>query len=252
MDFYDQLADNYAELTDASGRRIPAERFVEQLIRRFDISSAIDVACGAGLFAIELARRGVRVVGSDISSGMLASARSNAAEAEIDAGLCSWVQTPMQELSNSVSSPVDAVICMGNSIPHLLTDDDLDGAIQGFAGLLSDSGVLAIHLLNYEGVFADDRIVGITRSGTREFVRFYDFHGDLIDFNILEIEWTDDGQCSHKLLTTPLRPYLHTMLIDAMARAGFGGIEAFGDLQFGPFDAETSDTLLLTATRSPR
>ncbi|MDP6046753.1 MAG: class I SAM-dependent methyltransferase [Phycisphaerae bacterium] len=249
MDFYDQIADSYAELTGASDRKGPAGRFIKELTCRFDIASAVDAACGAGLFAIELAERGVQVVGSDISSGMLKSAVRNASVAGIDSDLCSWIQAPMQELGDRVSIRPDAIVCMGNSIPHLLTDGDMKRTVAGFATLLAAGGVVAIHLLNYARVLAGaERIVGITREGPKEFVRFYDFDSEFISFNILEIEWGDAGRCSHKLHTTSLRPYMHSELIDALAAGGFGNIEAFGDLQFSPFDPEASDTLLLTAT----
>jgi SAM-dependent methyltransferase len=249
MDFYDDIADSYAELTGASDRQVTAGHFVKELTRRFDITSAVDAACGAGLFAIELARGGVEVVGSDISAGMLKSAPANATASGIDTDLCTWLQAPMQELGGRISGARDAVLCMGNSIPHLLTDDDLSGTIAGFAALLAGGGVVSIHLLNYARVLsAKDRIVGITRAGSKEFVRFYDFHSDFIGFNILEIQWDDEGRCSHNLLTTPLRPYLHGQLVDALVAAGFENIETFGDLQFNPFDPDSSDTLLLTAT----
>ena len=249
MDFYDNIADNYAELTGIAGRRTPAERFVKELTRRFDITSAVDAACGTGLFAIELGRCGVEVVGSDISHGMLKFAPANAADARIDTNLCSWLEAPMQELASRLEGPRDAVLCMGNSIPHLLTDDDLNRTIAGFATLLKPGGVLAVHLLNYARVLSEgERIVGVTRTGSKEFVRFYDFDRDSVAFNILEIQWDDEGRCSHKLLTTPLRPYLHSELIDALTTAGFKAIETFGDLKFNPFDPHTSDTLLLTAT----
>ena len=248
MDFYDDIADSYAELTGETDRQAPAERFVKELTRRFDITSAVDAACGTGLFAIELARCGAEVVGSDISPGMLKSAPSNASAARIDTNLCTWIEAPMQELRGRISGVRDAVLCMGNSIPHLLTDDDLSGTLAGFAAMLTPGGVAAIHLLNYARVLSTrERIVGITRAGSKEFVRFYDFDGDSVAFNILKIQWDDEGQCSHKLLTTPLRPYLHSELIDAMAVAGFGKIETFGDLHFNPFNPDSSDTLLLTA-----
>ncbi|MDP6633773.1 MAG: class I SAM-dependent methyltransferase [Phycisphaerae bacterium] len=250
MDFYDDIADDYAQLTGAADRCGPAARFVEELTRRFQITSAVDVACGTGLFAIELAGCGVKVVGSDVSPGMLNAAPANAAAAGIDSNLCSWVEAPMQELRDRISDRPDAIVCMGNSIPHLLTDDDLRRTFEGFGAMLAGGGVLAIHLLNYTRVLAGaERIVGITRSESKEFVRFYDFDSDagLIDFNILEIKWADEGRCSYKLHTTPLRSYLHGELIDALDAAGFRNIKTFGDLRFNPFNPDSSDTLLLTA-----
>jgi len=252
MNFFDNIADSYDELTGAADRRVAAGRFVTELTRRFDITSAVDAACGAGLFAIELARNGLEVVAGDISAGMLKEAPHNAAAAGIDTDLCTWIQAPMQELGDRISGARDAVVCMGNSIPHLLTDDDLSRTFAGFAAMLTGGGVAVIHLLNYDRVLSEkDRIVGITRAGSKEFVRFYDFDGDLVGFNILEIQWADDGRCSHNLFTTPLRPYRRDELVDALAKAGFENIETFGDLRFNPFDSETSDTLLLTTTTCP-
>ena len=88
MDFYDDIADSYAELTSTADRRVAAGQFVTELARRFDITSAVDAACGAGLFAIELARGSVEVVGSDISAGMLKLAPGSATAAGIDTDLC--------------------------------------------------------------------------------------------------------------------------------------------------------------------
>jgi glycine/sarcosine N-methyltransferase len=250
MNFYDDIADSYAELTAAGDRQVAARQFVKELMGRFNIASAVDTACGTGLFAIELARCGVDVVASDISAGMLKAAPANASSAGIDTGLCTWLQAPMQELGDHIPPPRDAVLCMGNSIPHLLTDDDLGGTLGGFAKILRPGGVVGIHLMNYARVLSsNDRIIGITRSGSREFVRFYDFERDFLAFNILEIQWGDDGRCSHKLLTTPHRPYLRGDLVEALSAAGFENIETFGDLRFNPFAPESSDTILLTATR---
>jgi len=252
MDFYDQIADRYAELTGASDRRGPARLFAEKLIDRFSIRSAVDAACGAGLFAIELARCGVSVTASDISAEMLRHAQVNAAEAGLAPDSCCWIESPMQDLAALVSEPRDAVVCMGNSIPHLLGDDELKRTFEGFAGMLKPGRVVCVHLLNYARVLARrERIVGINRRGDRQFVRFYDFRDDLVDFNILEMQWGDDGICRHNLLTTPLRPYLRDDLADALTGAGFERIECFGDLQFNPFDPQAGDILLMTAIRGP-
>jgi len=250
MDFYDALADDYEALTAESDRRPAAGRFVQELTGRFHIESAVDAACGTGLYALELAKLGVRVVAADISSGMLKSAARSAVAGGIGDEVCTWVRAPMQELSSRVSGDKDAVVCMGNSIPHLLNDVDLKSTVEGFAALLKPFGVAVIHLLNYARVLAArERIVGVTRSGPKQYVRFYDFRDELIDFNVLDIEWRDGGRCSHKLITTPLRPYQSGDLIDALAAGGFENIRAFGDLQFNEFDAEASDTLLLAATK---
>ncbi|MBF6613378.1 MAG: class I SAM-dependent methyltransferase [Chloroflexi bacterium] len=52
------------------------------LVESFGPGSVLDAGCGTGRVAIELARRGIDVVGVDIDPGMLGAARKNAPELE--------------------------------------------------------------------------------------------------------------------------------------------------------------------------
>lgn len=246
MDFYDDLAESYDAITGAAGRAEAAGAFVDELIRRFDVRSAVDVACGTGLFALALARRGLSAVGADISPGMLDQARRAAEAADLDV---KWVAAPMQGLAARLDGHRDAVICMGNSLPHLLDDADLDAAIDSFAALLAPGGTVALHLLNYARILGrKERIVGVTRHGAGQYVRFYDFLPRRVRFNILEIDWAGDA-CRTRLSSTELRPYLAEDLAAALARHGLADIELFGDLAWAPFDAAQSDSLLIVARR---
>jgi SAM-dependent methyltransferase len=66
----------------ASGKDMHGEAsFVEAL----GVRSVIDAGCGTGRVAIELARRGLEVVGVDADPGMLSAARAKAPELE-------WIQ----------------------------------------------------------------------------------------------------------------------------------------------------------------
>jgi len=246
MGFYDDLADSYDAVTGAADRAEAAEAFADEFVRRFEAHSAVDAACGTGLYALALAERGLAVVGADISVGMLDRAR-RAAE---DAGAAvQWVHASMQDLASQLDGKYDAVLCMGNSLPHLLDDADLDAAMAGFAALLAPGGTLALHLLNYARLVSEkERIVGVTRHGDTEYVRFYDFLPGRVRFNILEIEW--EGQaCQNQLSSTELRPWFLEDLAPALARHGLGDIAAFGDLVFTPFSAQQSDSLLILARR---
>ena len=185
MDFYDDIAGQYDDITGSGDRTPRVESFLRELKSRYPIASALDVACGTGLYAIQLARMGARTTGADLSAGMLDQARRRAQAAGVPVD---WIAAPMQELAERLHERFDAVLCMGNSIPHLQTQADLDAAISGFVRLLNPGGIVVIQLLNYVRVLAGrERIVGINRHADREYVRFYDFLHGQVRFNILEI-----------------------------------------------------------------
>ena len=244
MSFYDDIADQYDEITGAAGRAESARAFVRELDSRHEIASAVDAACGSGLYALLLAEGGARVIGADISAGMLAEARrrGQAAGAEVE-----WVQASMQDLAGALAGPLDAALCMGNSLPHLLADADLEAALASFARVLRPGGVLAVQILNYARVLArGERVVGIDRHQDRFYVRFYDFLDERVRFNILAVDLSVPTH-GHALHTTTLRPYTLAPLAAALARHGFADVQAFGDLRFGPFEEGASDMLVLTA-----
>ena len=72
--------------------------------------SVLDAGCGTGRVAIELARRGLDVVGTDLDQDMIALARAKAP------GL-TWVHADLSELD--LKNQFDAVVLAGNVIPYV-------------------------------------------------------------------------------------------------------------------------------------
>lgn len=68
-------------------------------------TSVLDAGCGTGRVAIELHRRGVDVVGTDVAEDMLETARRLAPDLE-------WVQADLAELD--LGRSFDAVVLAGN------------------------------------------------------------------------------------------------------------------------------------------
>ena len=76
---YDALSDDYDRFVNWEKRLAHEMPFIERTLRRADARRVIDVACGTGMHAIELAQRGYEVVGADLSAPMIERARENAA-----------------------------------------------------------------------------------------------------------------------------------------------------------------------------
>lgn len=246
--FYDQLAADYDGLTHTSKRSAAARDFVRELHRRAPFFSALDAACGTGVFTRPLAEFATRVRGADLSPEMLRLAENESQDAATN---IQWIEAPMQELPEVLESPFDLIMCMGNSLPHLLTRADLHKTIRGFAQLLTANGTLVLHQLNYDRLLArGERLVGATRSENASYVRFYDFQGEQIIFNVIATQWLDNGKTRSQWHSTALRPHRTAELTDALKTAGFESLESYGDLTFSPYDPAESDLLVLQATRT--
>jgi glycine/sarcosine N-methyltransferase len=244
VEFYRGMAGSYDEMTRFA-QRLPGERaLLEQWRSRYSIASALDAACGTGLHAIALAQLGVGVTGADLSPEMLAQARAHAAAEKVSVV---WIEAAMEELDQRVAGSFDALFCLGNSLPHLLDAEALAAALGGFRRLLMPGGHLILQLINYEQVLAwQRRVVALTREGEREFIRFYDFGEPLLRFNILQIDWSQKTPL-HTLQSVPLYPWRCEELESALKAAGYGGIEIYGDMQWGDYIAAKSQNLVIVA-----
>ncbi len=94
--------------------------------------SVLDAGCGTGRVALELARRGVEVVGVDNDASMLATAR------RLAPGI-TWIQADLTELT--LERVFDVVLMAGN-VP-LFTPPGTEAAlVAGCAGHVAPGGVL--------------------------------------------------------------------------------------------------------------
>lgn len=102
------------------------------LVGTFRPGRVLDAGCGTGRVAIELARRGIEVVGVDVDASMLATARRLAPQLR-------WVEHDLTTLD--LGERFDVVLLAGN-VP-LFTPAGTTGAlVAGCARHLSEDGVL--------------------------------------------------------------------------------------------------------------
>jgi cyclopropane fatty-acyl-phospholipid synthase-like methyltransferase len=81
--------------------------------------SILDVGCGTGRHSVELARRGYRMTGIDISSGMLAEAKKAAEKAGVEV---EWIQADAARFRPK--TVFDAAVCLCEGAFGLLGSSD--------------------------------------------------------------------------------------------------------------------------------
>jgi SAM-dependent methyltransferase len=110
--------------------------------------SALDVACGTGKSFLPLVRHGLDVTGCDISAAMLAEAARKAPDVPL-------FEADMRALPEL--GAFGLVTCFDDALNHLLDEDQLVAAFEGFARNLARDGLLLFDLntlLTYRTTFA--------------------------------------------------------------------------------------------------
>jgi ubiquinone/menaquinone biosynthesis C-methylase UbiE len=245
-EFYQEVSTNYDLMTRFQQRQEGEKEVLQSWLTRYPFVSALDAACGTGLHAILLSKMGLQITGADISAEMLHKARINSRVAGVK---IKWIKSRMENLSHSIQQTFGAVLCLGNSIPHLLSSSRFHSALRNFYQLLDPGGWVIMQLLNYHKVLSEkQRIIGIHRNGDLEFIRFYDFVGQKINFNILTIEWKGNQGFSN-LKSTLLYPYTRKEIQTALRKSGLKIAAIYGDMQFRKFQERHSMNLVIVAQK---
>ncbi len=186
--FYDSLASRYdAFYPDWQTAVRDEAEFLSGIFRRRGLghaASILDCACGIGTQAIGLASLGYRVTASDISAGELAEARKKAAENHVD---IRFEQADFRSLSDVFPEKFDAVIAMDNALPHMLTPEALDKAMQSIAGRISDGGIFVASIRDYDLLLKERPAYSApyihkTDKGRRVLFQTWDWHGENYTF----------------------------------------------------------------------
>ncbi|MGD1995743.1 MAG: class I SAM-dependent methyltransferase [Anaerolineae bacterium] len=247
---YESFSADYDRFVDWPSRLAAELPFIEQELETMETRRVLDAACGTGMHAIALAQRGYDVVGADLSQGMVERAQANAADAAVEVR---FEAAGFGELSAKVGTGFDAVLCLGNSLPHVLTSADLAAALDDFAACLRPGGLLMIQNRNFDRVLTrHERWMEPQAHQEGEldwlFLRFYDFGPDgRLAFNVVTLRREGGGDWSQQVTSTPLWPLTQAKLIEALDAAGFDELTCWGDMGGTPFDPETSPNLVTTA-----
>jgi SAM-dependent methyltransferase len=247
---YDALAGDYDRFVNWEGRLAHELPFFDAHFEEQGVRRVLDAACGTGHHAIALARRGYQVTGTDLSAVMVERARENAAAAGVDA---TFHVAGLGQLS-ALGETFEAAICLGNSLPHLLSASAVTGALADFAAALEPGGLLVIQNRNFDRVLAErERFMPPQsyREGDREwlFLRFYDFHETTITFNMMRL-WKQDGGWEQDVNSTELRPIFSDDLAVALAAAQFQEVAFYGGYNSSAFEPARSGDLIAVAKRA--
>ncbi len=250
-EFYDRLAKAFDVMTDWPTRLAHEMPFLLRTLDEHKARTILDTACGTGWHAITVAQKGYAAVGCDASPAMVERARANAAQAGVQVR---FVVAGFAGLS-MLAENFGAVLCLGNSLTHLLSPEELVGALQQMRGRLTPGGVLILHNLNYD-LRRKKKPRFFSANGNADTLvwRFADYGPEFITFHTALFERSSaEGargvvSWSVQVNSTLQRPLLQQDLDEALARAGFAHIRHFGGLDGSAFQQEESADLVVVAS----
>ena len=252
MAFYDDIGEKYDMMIRWKTRLEREAPFFQRLFSENRIQRVLDLGCGTGHHSELFHKWGSTVVGIDPSATLIERARERIVNEEDDT--LSFVQSDLTHFSEVVSGEFDAVISLGNTLPHLQHEDELDHAFDTIHQVLRPGGVFVFQNRNYDRLLkTKERFLLPTthRQADSEqiFFRFNDFEGDKVRFNIVHFTRVGEGWI-HEVFSTELSPWLQTTLEESVKKAGFHSLDFYGDFSGTPFDHESSNDVVGLARKS--
>lgn len=197
----------------------------------------IDAGCGSGTLALDLAARGLRVIGIDSSAELVALAEAKAAAGT---GRPSFRVMDMMHLSD-ICDPGQAagVSCLGNTLVHLTDPRLAAGFLEQAAALLVPGGHCFIQIINYDRIL--DRFIKGLPAVENEHIRFERNYlrpaeGGALTFRT-RLLIKETGQVLSNAV--PLLPLRKGRLEDFLKEAGFVSVEGFANFEGEPYTDES-------------
>lgn len=239
-DFYDQLSPFYHLVYadwEASIQRQADQ--LNSLIEEFwgdQAQTILDVSCGIGTQAIGLAQLGYHIVASDLSATAIERAKGEALKRRLK---IDWSVADMRQAYTHHQRQFDIVIACDNSVPHLLTDDDLLAAFRQFYACSKPGGGSLITVRDYDQVERQGTQVkpyGLrVENGVRYIIfQVWEFKGAIYELSMYLVK--DSG--NNEVVTEVMRTHYYTVspyrLATLMAEAGFVDVVRLDDRFYQP------------------
>ena len=226
------LANTYDLLNDGIDHVAWAD-FIEECVKRFsdiEVSEICETACGTGIMACELARRGYSVTASDISEDMLSMAENRSRNEDLS------VRFVVQDMRyTKMYSKKDLILCLLDSMNYLTHREDIKSALESACENLHDGGLFIFDMnskYKFENIYADNAYVLESDGVYCGWQNFYNPNTKICDFYLSIFTENDDGSYTRSDENQREKMYTVRQITKLIDESGFELCGIFSDFDF--------------------
>jgi SAM-dependent methyltransferase len=222
MRFYQSIAEYYHHIFPLS---LAQRDFVINSFPGRKNEDVLDIGCGTGNLTFELSRKFKLMVGLDLDEAMIAKAKSQYSNSNLE-----YRALDMLEIGNAYGeNSFDGIISFGNTLVHLDSEFTILNFFKKCKFVLREKGKFIFQIINYDRIL-DQKISALATIENKHitFKRKYSFNAltNLIDFNTLLTIKENGRKIENTISLLPLRK---SNIEKLLKEAGFADIEYFGN-----------------------
>ena len=216
------------------------------------VRRVLDIGCGTGNHSLELAARGLEVIGLDRSAPMLAEARRKAAARGLALSL---VEGDLRDIPASDVPPVDAVLFMFAVLGYQVANADVRAALRGARAALRPGGLLLFDVWYGPAVLStrpEPRERTVQAGGVEVVRRSNATIDSLRDACRVELAWSFSDPSRGRVERAEVHEMRYFFVPELELLLGDAGFEAVACSAFPSLDAPLDDTTwnVLVAARA--
>ncbi len=244
---YDLLAPVYDEINKELDYKSWAD-FIEKTAKKHlgkNPELVLDLACGTGSMAIELASRGYDMIAVDYSLEMLGVARERAENVGVD---ILWLCQDMREFE--LYGTVDLVVSTLDSINHLTSTNDVIKCFDLVHNYLNPDGIFIFDIngkSKFETVYGNQNYVIETDGSFCTWQNDYNLKTEICNFYITLFKEQPSGVYERYDEEQSERMYLISDMEKYLLNSGFEFIGAYSDFEYS--DAGDADERIYIVAR---